>query len=207
MDTLKIQKRNMNNKTHHLRDNGMIPGTIFGPTIDSFPIKLTHKQLREANENKGEVYRVKWQDNSFFVKFGEIQTDPITQEYLHFSLVQLPKNVENDVEIPVNLKGTPIGVKKGGTLVVMKNEVTINGVPRLIPDQVEANVSKLDIGDKLEVKDLKLPKKLDTKDNLSEVVAVCTPPVKATESTSDEPLLESSSTEPNVSIPIPASAF
>jgi large subunit ribosomal protein L25 len=72
----------------------------------------------------------------------------------------------------------PIGVKKGGTLVMIKDEVTVNGKPRAIPKKLEANISNMEIGDKLTVDDLMIPKKVDSLDDESEVVAICKPPVK-----------------------------
>lgn len=113
-----------------------------------------------------------------FVKFGEIQRDPVTHDFIHFSLVQMPQGVENEVNIPVNLTGTPVGVKKGGVLVVMKDEITVNGKPRSIPERIVANVSGLDIGDKLTVDNLNIPNRVDAMEDESEVVAICRPPVK-----------------------------
>jgi large subunit ribosomal protein L25 len=190
MNVLKIKKRNLENKVKDLRDSGFVPGAIFGSTLDSQAIKLTSKELHHARIHEGEIYKVRYKNKVHFAKFGEIQVDPITQDFIHFTLVELPKTEQRDVDIPLKLTGTPVGVKKGGTLLVIKDELTVNGKPRFIPSQIEANISMLDIGEKLEVGDLDLPGKIETKEEENKVLAVCSPPIKEQKYISEEEIIE-----------------
>lgn len=176
METIKIKDRKLTSKPRVLREKGFVPGTLYGPNLKNKPIKLHSLDLRNIVGNKGEVYKVMNKSGPTFVKFDEIQTNPISGEFIHFSLVELPKGKKNEVDIPVDFQGTPIGVKKGGVFVIMKDEVTINGKPRAIPKSLEADVTNLDIGDKLTIDDLDTPKQINISDGESEIVAVCKPP-------------------------------
>lgn len=186
MNKLKIEQRNTDKKIRLMRESGIIPGTMYGPNIDNTPIKVSETELKRALQKPGEVYQVKSKNRSVLVKFGEVQTHPVTNDFLHFSIVEMPRGEKSDIELPVDLKGTPIGVKKGGTLVVLKDEVTVSGMPKLMPEKLEANISQLDIGDKITVDNLKMPKKLETIDDDSEVIAVCQPPTKEIEVQAEE---------------------
>ncbi len=161
-----------------MRQQNIIPGVLYGPTIKNETIMATKRELQRVTSNLGEVYEVNSDRGTVYVKFDEIQKDPVTKEYIHFSLVQLPKGVENDVDVPLTFSGTPTGAKHGGTLVIIKDELTLTGKPSDMPHKISGDTSKLEIGDKLTIKDLKLPKGVTTTESEDEVIAVCMPPVK-----------------------------
>lgn len=199
MNNFKIQERELTKKTQVLRKGGMVPGILYGPSIESKVIKASYTDLVKALDSSGEIYQVESDKGPIMAKFGEIQEDPVTHKYLHFSLVEMPKGVENEVNVPIKLKGTPVGVKKGGILVILKDEVTVSGTPRSIPETLNANVLNMDIGDKLTIGDLSLPNRVDSTEDMSEVIAICKPPVKEESSLSsgeDSLVVDSSPIEP-----------
>lgn len=177
MIKLKIQSRDLKRKVKDLREEGSVPGTMYGPELMSMPVKTSIKELRRVWSKKGEVYQVSSPQGTIYVKFGEIQIDPVTYNYLHFSLIQLPKDKENKIEIPVVLEGTPLGVKRGGKLLVFKDTLEVHGLIQNIPEQIHVKVANLDVGEKLTVADLKLPKSIYTNEPESEVVAICREPI------------------------------
>lgn len=186
MNKLKIEDRKEGMKLHKMRTGGFIPGTMYGPTIKNKTIKASFNELNRATKKTGEVYQIQTKNGPVFVKFGEIQQDPVSQDFIHFSLVEMPRGVKNEIEVPIALEGTPKGVTKGGVLVVMKDELTINGAPRSIPEEIKVNVSKLDIGDKLTIDDLNIPKKVESMEDESQIVAVCKAPAKVVETEVEE---------------------
>ena len=178
MYTLDLEKRDKLRKTRELRSKGIVPGVMYGKRHDSTCVKLPMIDIFRAMNKKGEIFSVYHGQKKKYVKFDEIQRHPVTHEILHFSLVALPKMQTSEVDIPVNLKGVPVGVKKGGVLVLVKDEVTIEGQPLDIPSSLEINVKGLDIGESLTVSDLSIPKKVDIAEEDESVIAVCTPPTK-----------------------------
>lgn len=178
MNKLKIKLRDLSTKNHKLRSKGEIPGSIYGPMVKNTPVKLSRRELEKAHRQSGEIHQVMSQSGPMMVKFDEIQLDPLTNDYIHFSLVQLPPGLETDIAIPVEFKGTPVGVRKGGVFVVLKDEVMVNATPKELPEELPVSVKDLDIGDKITIKDLEEPRDIDLVEKADEVVAICQPPAK-----------------------------
>jgi large subunit ribosomal protein L25 len=87
----------------------------------------------------------------------EVQHDPVSQGILHidFHAVALDRKVETSVRLVA--VGASEGVKKGGVLDLAMHDLPIECLPTDIPENIEADVSALDIGDSLHVRDLTLP--------------------------------------------------
>jgi len=61
------------------------------------------------------------------------------------------------INVPLHIVGKAIGVEKGGILEVIHHEVVVEALPDRIPETIEIDVTSLDLGDSLRVKDVKLP--------------------------------------------------
>jgi large subunit ribosomal protein L25 len=86
----------------------------------------------------------------------EIQRDPVVGNILHLDLQHISLTERITVEVPIELIGTPTGVKDGGGILEhLLREVEIECLPTDIPAHLEADVSLLNIGDSLHVSDLK----------------------------------------------------
>tara|TARA_R110002072_G_scaffold64203_1_gene159087 strand:+ start:63731 stop:64393 length:663 start_codon:yes stop_codon:yes gene_type:complete len=181
MNKLSVDTRDLGTKNKSLRKLGVIPGVIYGKTIENINVKMAMNELYAALAEEGELYQVKTASGEILVKFDEIQRDPLSRRPIHFSLLQLPRGVSSELEVPVHLNGEAIGTKSGGILVVLKDDISIKGMPKDMPDMIEGDISNLAIGDKLTVAELKLPKGIELNVEADEVVAICKPPVKAEE--------------------------
>ncbi len=190
MNKLSIVKRNFHGKLHELRAQGIVPGVIYGPTIKSSIVKTSQAELKRATDKIGEVYSVRLNDLPLYVRLEEVQKDPRTGQFVHFSLVQLPRGVENKIEVPINLKGTPVGSKHGGMMVVLRDRVSISGLIKNIPIEMSADISHFDIGDKITVGDLKTEPGVKIQEDPEEVIAICQPPTKISEEKADESLTD-----------------
>lgn len=186
MYTLNISKRDLMTKNQELRDQGIVPGMIYGPNIENMAIRTSEHELRNALHTKGEVYEVKAKRRKVYVKIDEIQRDPVSKQFIHFSLVELPKGETNEVEVPIVLKGEPEGRRKGGVMVLMHENLTLSGTPKSMPAQIVVDISMVDIADKVTIGDIKLPKGIEVKMDLDEVVATCRPPAKESDLISDQ---------------------
>jgi large subunit ribosomal protein L25 len=170
MNTLKVKERQLNEKTRDLRIKGLVPGVLYGKTMESRPIMLTYHQLGQALREKGEVYTVKSKNRTIYVKLDEVQEHPVTSDFMHFSLVELPKGKRNEVEVPLRLIGDSYGVKEGGTLVIMQDKLKLEGLPSKMPSFVNVDVSHLHIADNIMLSDVKVPKGIKLLGDKDEVV-------------------------------------
>src|SRR5207248_1972678 len=94
----------------------------------------------------------------------EIQHSPLGGEILHvdFHAVSMDELVEADV--PLEAVGVPNGVKNfGGLLEQNLRSLTIECLPRDLPDRITVDVSELNIGDAIHVRNIKLPRGVTAK--------------------------------------------
>jgi large subunit ribosomal protein L25 len=87
----------------------------------------------------------------------DLQIDAVKQVALHvdFHRVQADKPVQTEVE--VHLLGEPAGIKLGGILDITTRLVSIEALPRDLPEKIELDVSSMEIGDVRRVSDLQAP--------------------------------------------------
>jgi large subunit ribosomal protein L25 len=79
------------------------------------------------------------------------------------------------LEIPVVLVGKAPGVEKGGVIEHLLHTVEVECPANAIPEHIEVDISALDIGDAIHVKDLKIPNVKILENELAVVVAVVPP--------------------------------
>ena len=91
------------------------------------------------------------------VMIKEIQKDPVTRDYLHVDFYEISMEKELEVDIPVYLVNTPIGVSEGGILEHIRRELKISCMPKNLVDKIEIDVSGLAIGQSLHMEDIDLP--------------------------------------------------
>jgi len=92
------------------------------------------------------------------VLIKEVQRDPITNAPLHADFFALDMTHTIDVEVPIHVTGTAVGVSlMGGILDHVLREIEVECLPGSIPDEIVVDVSALEIGDSIHIRDLVLP--------------------------------------------------
>jgi large subunit ribosomal protein L25 len=95
----------------------------------------------------------KGEDELVLIK--ELQTDPIKKSILHIDFVQVSRGEDLQTKIPLVLSGEAEGVKtQGGILEVLANEVEVKCRPSNLPSQIDLDISELELGENLQIKDL-----------------------------------------------------
>jgi large subunit ribosomal protein L25 len=75
----------------------------------------------------------------------------LADKILHIDFFQLNDNKEIMMEVPVKIVGTSPGVLLGGVLRLNQRRLKVKALPKNLPDFVEANISELQMGNKLYV--------------------------------------------------------
>ena len=91
------------------------------------------------------------------VVIKELQVDPVKRDYLHVDFFEVAMDEEITIQIPIKLIGEAEGVKIGGVLQQVRRELEIRCLPAQIPDTLDIDVSSLNIGDSIHLKDMQLP--------------------------------------------------
>jgi large subunit ribosomal protein L25 len=167
-----------------LRAAGRIPGVCYArgkaPASVSFDPKRLEKLLASSDKGINTLIDLHvtggGEYNGRVVLVKALQRDPVTARALHadFYAVDLEQAIQ--VKVPIHVTGTAPGVTNGGILDQALRELEVECLPRQIPDEILVDVSGLDIGMSLHVRDLALPGgvKLVSEPDLS-VVSVVTP--------------------------------
>jgi large subunit ribosomal protein L25 len=175
-----------------LRAAGKIPGVCYGAGVETHAVTLDprplEKALRTSSAGLNTLFAVQgggaFHGKSVLVK--ELQRDPVKGWLLHadFYAVDLTKEIE--VAVPVHLTGSAAGLMNGGIVDHQLREIEIACLPTAIPESFSLDVSALDVGDTLHVRDVVLPEgvKLVSDPDLSVVSVVL--PAKAEEEVAAE---------------------
>ena len=147
-----------------LRRAGRIPAVLYGHgktnvnlTID--PVSL-ERLLRESDAGINTLFDLAGAQsvNGRTVLLKQLQRDPVYGNVVHADLFQVDLLEKIVVSVPVHLQGTPKGVSlDGGILDFALREIELACLPRAIPDQLELDVSEVELGGSLHVRDLLLP--------------------------------------------------
>jgi large subunit ribosomal protein L25 len=88
----------------------------------------------------------------------ELQREPIRGALLHADLYEVDLSKTIEVSVPIHVVGTAVGVAmNGGILDTALREIEIECLPRAIPSAIEVDVSALDVGESIHVRDLRIP--------------------------------------------------
>jgi large subunit ribosomal protein L25 len=163
---LDSKKRTMTGKgsARKLRSVGRLPVILYGPETSPIMLSLDYKQLQKILRGKSAeniIFDLKIDSNgtnqSRRVMIKEIQKDPVTRDYLHVDFYEISMEKELEVDIPVYLVNTPIGVSEGGILEHIRRELKISCMPKNLVEKIEIDVSGLAIGQSLHLEDIDLP--------------------------------------------------
>lgn len=76
----------------------------------------------------------------------EVQYHPVKDTIEHIDFLKLTPGQPVTLTLPIKLKGTAVGVTKGGKLMQILRKVTVKGDPKALPEKLEIDVSALEMG-------------------------------------------------------------
>ncbi|MDD2488983.1 MAG: 50S ribosomal protein L25/general stress protein Ctc [Bacteroidales bacterium] len=98
----------------------------------------------------------------------EIQYHPVTDQVVHADFLRLFDDKPITISVPVKTVGVAPGVLQGGKLTTKIRKMKLKGLPNDLPQYVEVDISKLDLGQGVKVEDIDIPniEKLDVKSSV-----------------------------------------
>jgi large subunit ribosomal protein L25 len=146
-----------------LKARGIIPAVIYGGKDKPQPLQVSARDINTilshaSGENILVELEIEGEKSGRTALLQEIQHSPVGGSVLHldFHAVSMDEKIEADV--PVEAIGVANGVKNfGGLLEQSLRSLTIECLPRDLPDRITVDVSALNIGDSIHVRDMQLP--------------------------------------------------
>jgi large subunit ribosomal protein L25 len=175
-----------------MRREGQAPAVLYGPGIEkSLPLSINMKELeRVLHLSAGANVIVTLDINGKEKKvamFKEVVRHPVTNAIEHVDLIHVVYGTLITVEVPLHITGKAKGQVLGGIVQHGVRKMTVECMPRAIPDSLDVDITELSIGDALHLKDIPLPKGVRlTDDPEATVVSIVAPAAEAEAVTGEE---------------------
>lgn len=148
-----------------LKQEGLIPAVIYGGKDEPQPLQVSARDIRnllshavgenilvdlEIQETAGVTNRM--------ALIQEIQHNPLGGAVLHVDFRAVSRDQAIKAVIPVEPTGEASGAKNfGGLLEQNLRSIEVECLPQDLPEIISVDVTALNIGDAIHIKDLKLP--------------------------------------------------
>jgi len=149
-----------------LRKEGMIPAVIYGWEKESKSLKVNEEEFIEfyGNSARNTIYKLNIESEEIDAILKNIQRNPVTDKIIHVDFYQISPERMISIDVPVELLGEAVGVKRGGNFYQPRKYIKITAYPKDVPSFLQTDISSLDIGDTIHVMDLDLPKGVQIKE-------------------------------------------
>lgn len=171
--------RSPKDKPNALRRQGMIPAVLYGhkgtESVSLVLEEIIVRRLMKDAQLNNTVINLNVPDLPWSGKtvLREVQTHPWKPtDVYHLSFFSYAAHGSIDATLPLHFTGAAPGVKTGGGMLdTVYTELPVQAKPDKIPEYIEVDVSKMEIGDAIFVKDLNLPDGVETQVDGETVVA------------------------------------
>ncbi len=165
-------------KAKKARAKGLIPAVLYGKALkENRLLYIDHKEFSTKiyrSDIKGLILQIEVNGDKYNAILKEIQYHPVTYEPLHIDFQAIRMDQPVEVTVAVKLVGEAVGVKKGGVLEFETRELDIRALPDAIPEAIEVDVSGLDLGYFIKVKDITPPEGVEILEDPETVIALVT---------------------------------
>lgn len=149
----KTTKGDLNN----LKAQGLIPAVIYGKEENVNLVCFINDLHDLIYTNDVFLVHLKAGDKEYRAIIKEVQSNPLNDLPSHIDFMEVSDDKIIKINYPIQVVGSPIGVRQGGRLFKKLRHLQLKGKIADMPDKIEVDVSDLDIGDSLKVKDIKVP--------------------------------------------------
>ncbi len=184
------------------RRAGQIPAVLYGHGETPVSVTIGARDFDLAlrgHKGGNPIVNLSVDSKEFTALIRDVQYDPVTHDILHLDFQHISLTETIEVKVNVHLTGLPIGVKDaGGILEHILREVEVRCLPTAIPASIDADVSALNIGDSVHVRDLVVPNVTILTDADSTIATVVPPTVMEEKPAEEVPAEGAVATEPEV---------
>jgi len=153
------------NAIKKIKAAGMVPGVIYGSAQEPVNLQINGRELLNVlSHASGENILVELEildggeKQNALAMIQEIQHHPLQREILHVDFHAVSANETVSAEVPIETVGEALGAKvHGGLLEHILRYLEVECLPADLPQIIEVDVTNLDVGQSLHVRELKLP--------------------------------------------------
>jgi large subunit ribosomal protein L25 len=162
---LKAEPRNATGRAavRKLKARGIVPAVVYGGKEKSQPLQVSARDINAmlshaSGENILVELEIAGSKGTKTALLQEVQHSPVGRDILHVDFHAISMDEKIEASVPLEPLGISIGVKNAGGLLEQNiRSLTIECFPKDLPDKITVDVSALNIGDSIHVRDIKLP--------------------------------------------------
>ena len=148
-----------------LRRSEMVPCELYGGA-QNIHFSVSPKVLKDLVYTPDfKVANLEIDGKTYRSIMRSLQVHPVSEEILHVDFLLLQEGRKIKVDVPVRFEGVAAGVKSGGKLTQKVHAVSIKTTPEELVDQVTLDVSSLELGQSVRVRDIKLSDNIEILNN------------------------------------------
>ena len=171
-----VRKEQKKGPARRLRQQGFVPAIFYGGHTDNIQLAVKSSDLLKLHKEKKDHAFIKLiiddggQKLEKLSLIKELQIQPLTGKFYHADFYEIDMKKKLAFDVTLNFIGRAIGVENGGELQHIKREVKILCLPTDLPDHIDVDITSIEIGHSIKVKDIKIPEGLTHLDPLDAAV-------------------------------------
>jgi large subunit ribosomal protein L25 len=156
---LKAERRAGKGKvnTRRLRAAGSVPANIYGRGKPGVSVSVSRDLVEKLVATRSSVVDVELDGHVEKAVVQELQWDVFSTHVQHLDLLRVDPNGRATVQVALELRGDPIGLKDGGAVKLHAKVVSIDCPDYRIPKSIPVRVGSMKVGDVIKAGDLQLP--------------------------------------------------
>lgn len=189
-----VRKEQKKGPARRLRQQGFVPAIFYGGSTENISLAIKSSDLLKLHKDKKDHAFIKLiiDDGGKKVEklslIKELQTQPLTGKLYHADFYEVDMKKKLAFEVTLNFVGKAIGVENGGELQHIKREIKVLCLPADLPDHINVDITAIEIGHSIKVKDIAVPETMTVLDPPdAAVVSVAAVKVVKTEAAEEAP--------------------
>jgi large subunit ribosomal protein L25 len=162
-----------------LRREGRLPGVVYGLGEEAQSVTVNAHQLGTILSSKSganTLITLKIDGADQLALARQIQRDAVKGILVHVDFIRVRADQTIQAEVRIDLIGDAEGVSQGGMLEQMMHTLTVEGKPGQLPNEISHDVTVLELGDQLHVKDLAIPAGITVVNDPEDLIATISQP-------------------------------
>ena len=141
-----------------IRKQGLVPCNLYGQGMENVLFTVTDKDLQGiTNTPASFIIDIKLDNGKAYTAVvHELQFHPVKDNCLHVDFLAVSEDKPIAIKVPITVSGHPVGVQKGGKFVLVSRFVKISALMKDLPDNINIDVTPLDIEKRIVAGDIKL---------------------------------------------------
>ena len=196
-----VRKEQKKGPARRLRQQGLVPAIFYGGSTENIPLTVKSADLLKLHKEKKDHAFIKLiiDDGGKKVEklslIKELQVQPLTGILYHADFYEVDMKKKLVFDVSLNFTGKAIGVENGGELQHIKRDIKVLCLPSDLPDHIDVDITPIEIGHSIKVKDIQLPENLTHLDPPeAAVVSVAAVKVVKVEAAAEEAPVEGATT-------------